>query len=374
MTDGPLQDYFALISEGSIAYDNAQVHAAQQLQRLHEGLIGWRPGLKTGRLRLFGLGRPVSPPEGIYLWGDVGRGKSMLMDLFFEGAPVAHKRRVHFHAFMAETHERIFAWRQRENAGGTKSADPIPPVAEAIAKEATLLCFDEFQVHDIADASILGRLFTRLFELGVVVVVTSNRAPSGLYEGGLNRHRFLPFIETVENAMAVVALDAEKDYRLNRMQGMAVYHTPLDGQAEERMDASFEVLTDGLAPKPRTLAVKGRAIEVPLAVHDVARFDFADLCAKPLGASDYLKIAACFHTVFIDRIPQLSQANRNEAKRFVTLVDALYEARVRLVVSAAVAPQQLYGEGDGAFEFQRTVSRLMEMQSADYLDAHSAVV
>ncbi len=371
MTDGPLQDYFALISEGVIAHDSAQVHAARQLQRLHDGLAGWRPGMKTGRLGFLGLGRRVSPPEGVYLWGDVGRGKSMLMDLFFEGASVQRKRRVHFHAFMGETHERIFAWRQRENAGGTQSADPIAPVAEAIAKEATLLCFDEFQVDDIADASILGRLFTRLFELGVVVVVTSNRAPSGLYEGGLNRHRFLPFIATVESAMAVVALDAERDYRLDRMAGMAVYHTPLDGHAGEKMDACFEMLTGGHGTKPRTLAVKGRALEVPLAVHDVARFDFLDLCARPLGAGDYLKIAATFRTVFIDRIPQLSKANRNEAKRFVTLIDALYEARVRLVVSAAVAPQQLYGEGDGAFEFQRTVSRLMEMQSAEYLDAHN---
>ncbi len=373
MTDGPLYRYRALASGPDIAHDVAQERAAVHLQRLHDALVDWKPGLKTGRLRVLGLGKPVSPPEGVYLWGDVGRGKSMLMDLFFDGAPVIAKRRVHFHEFMAEAHERIFAYRQREKAGKVKSADPIPVVAAQIAKDATLLCFDEFQVHDIADASILGRLFTRLFELGVVVVATSNRAPSALYEGGLNRHRFLPFIELVETAMEVVPLDSETDYRLDRTLGMAVYHAPLGARADASMDACFVAVTHGQPPKAKTLAVKGRAVEVPVAVHDVARFSFADLCAKPLGASDYLKIAETFHTVFVDHIPQLSAANRNEAKRFVTMIDAFYERKVRLVASAAVAPGELYATGDGHFEFQRTVSRLMEMQSADYLDAHASL-
>lgn len=371
MTDGPVQKYRALTDGGEIAHDPAQERAVRNLQRLYDALSDWRPGLKTGRLRFLGLGQPVSPPEGIYLWGDVGRGKSMLMDMFFEAAPVAQKRRVHFHEFMAETHERIFAWRRQEKAGQAKGDDPILPVASQIAREATLLCFDEFQVHDIADASILGRLFTRLFELGVVVVATSNRAPSGLYEGGLNRHRFLPFIDLVEQAMEVVPLDSDTDYRLDRMNGMPVYYVPLDMGADRKMDVCFETMTNSLKPKPRTLAVKGRAVEVPQAVHDVARFSFVDLCARPLGAADYLKIAECFSTVFIDHIPELSAANRNEAKRFVTLIDAFYERKVRLVVSAAVEPQALYKSGDGSFEFERTVSRLIEMQSADYLDAHN---
>ncbi len=372
MIDGPVQKYRALTERGDIAHDVEQERAVRHLQRLHDALVEWRPGQKTGRLRVFGLGRPVSPPEGIYLWGDVGRGKSMLMDMFYETAPVALKRRVHFHEFMAETHERIFAWRGREKAGQVKGDDPILPVASQIAREATLLCFDEFQVHDIADASILGRLFTRLFELGVVVVATSNRTPSDLYEGGLNRHRLLPFIDLVEQAMEVVPLDSDTDYRLDRMNGMPVYYVPLDMGADRKMDECFEALTNNLKPKLRTLAVKGRAVDVPRAVHDVARFSFSDLCAKPLGAADYLKIAECFRTVFVDHIPELSAANRNEAKRFVTMIDAFYERKVRLVASAAVEPQDLYKSGDGSFEFERTVSRLMEMQSAEYLDAHSS--
>jgi len=371
MSDGPLQAYRARVASGEISQDPAQERAVRHLARLHEELLTWAPGKKAGPLRRLGIGKPVSPPEGVYLWGDVGRGKSMLMDLFFEGAPVAEKRRVHFHAFMSETHDRIFAWRQKEKAGKVKGSDPIPPVADQIAAEAQLLCFDEFQVHDIADASILGRLFTSLFEKGVVVVATSNRAPDGLYEGGLNRHRFLPFIDLVKEEMEVVTLDSERDYRLDRMMGMKVYHTPLGGEADAAMDQAFNELTDGAHGHARRLEVKGRAVEVPCCAHGVARFSFADLCEKPLGAADYLKIADTFDTVLIDRIPELSPARRNEAKRFVNLIDALYEARVKLVASAEAPPQSLYTEGDGAFEFERTVSRLMEMQSQEYLGLES---
>ena len=309
---------------------------------------------------------------GLYLWGGVGRGKSMLMDLFFETAAIAPKRRVHFHAFMQETHERIFDWRQKEKAGKVKGSDPIPPIAEMVAREASLLCFDEFQVHDIADASILGRLFAQLFELGVVVVATSNRAPDGLYEGGLNRHRFLPFIDLVKTKMDVLHLDSATDYRLDRIRGLPVYHTPLGASADAALDDAFEKLTDAVHGEPMTLSLKGRAVEVPEAMHGVARFSFSDLCARPLGAADYLKIAQSFHTVIIRDVPVLGAEKRNEAKRFVTLIDALYEAKTKLILSAEAPPSSLYEKGDGAFEFERTVSRLMEMQSADYIALRSA--
>ena len=369
---GPVQAYQARVAAGEIAFDPAQERAAQHLARLHDALTDWRPGKRAGLLAPFGFGKPLSPPEGIYLWGDVGRGKSMLMDLFFATAPIAPKRRVHFHAFMQETHERIFAWRQREKAGEVKGSDPIPPVARAIAGEASLLCFDEFQVEDIADASILGRLFTQLFDQGVVLVATSNRAPDGLYEGGLNRQRFLPFIDLVKERMEVISLDSDRDYRLDRLAGLPVYYTPLDMGSQRAMDEAFRRATDGAQGSEVTLAVKGRSVHVPRAAHGVARFEFADLCAKALGAADYLKIAETFHTVLIDNVPQLSAAKRNEAKRFVTLVDALYENKVRLILSADVPPDALYREGDGTFAFQRTVSRLMEMQSKDYLDQADA--
>lgn len=372
MSSGPLFSYREKVACGEIAEDAAQAHAAQHLQHLADDLRDWAPGKKVGPFAWAGFGRPVTPPEGLYIWGGVGRGKSMLMDLFFETVAIAPKRRVHFHAFMQEVHERIHAWRQREKAGKVKGDDPIPPVAAAVAREAALLCFDEFQVHDIADASILGRLFSQLFALGVVVVATSNRAPDGLYEGGLNRHRFLPFIDLVKARMDVLHLDSATDYRLDRIKGLPVYHTPLDESAAAALDNAFEKLTDTKRGEPMTLALKGRAVEVPEAAHGVARFSFADLCAKPLGAADYLKIAQAFHTVIIRDVPLMGPERRNEAKRFVTLIDALYEAKTKLILSAAATPSTLYEKGDGAFEFERTVSRLIEMQSLDYLALGSA--
>jgi cell division protein ZapE len=359
--------YHEKIASGEIGADAAQARAAQHLQRLGDALAEWRPGKKAGALARLGIGKPVTPPEGVYLWGGVGRGKSMLMDLFFASTPVALKRRVHFHAFMQETHERIFNWRQREKNGEVKGGDPLPPIAREIAREATLLCFDEFQVQDIADASILGRLFTALFDLGTVVVATSNRAPDGLYEGGLNRHRFMPFIELVKARMDVMHLDSKTDYRLDRLLGLPVYYTPLGMGSRAALDRAFAHLTDDTPGHHLTLALKGRALHVPLAAHGVARFSFSDLCSKPLGAADYLKIGQSFHAVIIDDVPRMNAERRNEAKRFVTLIDALYEAKVKLILSAETSPEHLYEKGDGAFEFERTASRLMEMQSAEYL-------
>lgn len=372
MTSGPLPVYREKIARGEIAEDRAQANAAERLQHLADELAEWKPGKKAGPLAALGFGKPVTPPEGLYIWGGVGRGKSMLMDLFFETVEIAPKRRVHFHAFMQEVHERIFDWRQKEKEGEVKGSDPIPPVAALVAKEAALLCFDEFQVHDIADASILGRLFSQLFERGVVVVATSNRAPDGLYEGGLNRHRFLPFIDLVKTKMDVLHLDSETDYRLDRIRGLPVYHSPLGAQADQALDDAFEKLTDAAHGEPMTLSLRSRAVEVPEAMHGVARFSFSDLCARPLGAADYLKIAQCFHTVIIRDVPVMGPERRNEAKRFVTLIDALYEAKTKLIVSAEAPPENLYARGDGAFEFERTASRLMEMQSADYIALRSA--
>ena len=372
MNKGPLAAYRRKIEKGEIAADPAQARAAERLQHLAVELADWKPGKKVGPFARLGFGKALTPPEGVYIWGDVGRGKSMLMDLFFDHVRIRPKRRVHFHAFMLETHERIFNWRQREKSGAVKGGDPIPPVAQEIAREATLLCFDEFQVQDIADASILGRLFTQLFDLGVIIVATSNIAPDRLYEGGLNRHRFLPFIDLVKERMDVVHLDSATDYRLDRMMGLPVYYTPLGAESRSALDRAFHRLTDKERGHPMTLALKGRAVEVPQAAHGVARFSFEELCARPLGAADYIKIAQSFHTVLIDDVPMMSPERRNEAKRFVTLIDALYEAKTKLIVSAAAEPSALYPKGDGAFAFERTVSRLMEMQSTDYMGLRAA--
>jgi cell division protein ZapE len=287
----------------------------------------------------------------------------MLMDLFFETAPVEKKRRVHFHEFMLEVHDRLH--RHRQEAAG--EGDDVAVLADVIAGDATLLCFDEFQVTNIADAMLLGRLFAALFDLGVVVVATSNVAPDELYAGGLQRERFLPFIDLLKERLDILALDGLMDYRLARLQGMRVYHQPLDAAASAALDEAFAQLTDGAAGEPATLTVQGRRLAVPRAAKGVARFRFADLCERPLGAADYIAIATHFHTVVLAEIPQMSRAQRNEARRFMTLIDALYEHKVNLVCSAAAAPDALYAEGDGAFEFRRTASRLMEMQSRDYL-------
>ncbi len=361
--------YLALVKSGAIEHDPAQEAAADQLQMLHDALIGYQPGRRRG---LFGLGGAQPVPRGLYVFGGVGRGKSMLMDLFFAHAPVRRKQRIHFHDFMQDVHGAVHAWRQREKSGKVKG-DPIPSVADGVMKRATLLCFDEFQVTDITDAMILGRLFTVLFERGLVVVATSNREPSTLYEGGLNRQLFLPFIDLLRARMDVMELEAEADYRLKHLAGAAVYHVPVDNAAAGAMDEAWARLTSGVVPAPSTVTVKGRKVHVPRAAMGVARFHFDDLCRKPLGAADFLKVARSFHTLLVDGIPAMGPDLRNEAKRFVTLIDALYENKTKLVCSAAAAPDDLYPAGDGSFEFERTASRLIEMQSEAYMSAGHAI-
>jgi cell division protein ZapE len=287
----------------------------------------------------------------------------MLMDLFFDIAEVSRKRRIHFHAFMQEAHQRIHRWKQA-NPGGT---DPIPPLAEAIAAEAALLCFDEFQVHDITDAMILGRLFEALFARGVVVVATSNTAPDDLFRGKPGRDAFLPFIALIKQRLVVLTLEAERDYRRERIRGLPTWHSPLGARAERALDAAFLELTGVKQGKRCTLRVLGRAVELPEEARGVVRAEFDDLCGKPLGPADYLALATHAHTLVLDGVPRLGPENFDRARRFITLVDALYEHRCKLVASAAAPPDSLYEQGENAAMFERTASRLMEMQSQDYL-------
>ncbi len=351
-----------------ITLDPAQQAAAARLDALSRALKSYRPGRKTW----FGSAKI---PRGLYIWGDVGRGKSMLMDMFFDRTPIAKKRRVHFNAFMQEVHARIHEWRNLDPKARTKRPefvreagdDPIAPVAHAIANEASLLCFDEFQVTDVADALILGRLFQQLFERGVVVVATSNTAPKHLYAGGLNRQLFLPFIAMIEDRLDVIELDGPLDYRLTRMKGVNAYITPLGPDADRAMDAAWQRLIGKEKGTPRSLRFLGRELVVPEAAGRVARFSFEDLCVKPLGPADYLALAQEFATILVDRIPVLGSEMRNEARRFILLIDTLYDVGVQFVCSAAAPPDRLYIAGDGADAFRRTSSRLVEMQSEEYL-------
>lgn len=367
---GPLHRYKTLVKDGSLNADPAQEEAAKKLHALHIALRDYR-GPKRG---LFGR---REAPQGIYLWGGVGRGKTLLMDLFFNNTPIGAKRRIHFHEFMIEAHERITAWREaddktkrRHKAYDRKNPDdPIPYAAHDIAQDAMLLCFDEFQVSDIADAMILGRLFSALFDHGVVVVATSNRHPDDLYKDGLNRQLFLPFIELLKTKTETFQLQAAEDYRLSRLGGAPVYYQPLGPETDAVMDAAWRKFICGATEKEQRLTVKGRTLVAKRTARDSARFTFAELCETSLGANDYLCIARRFSTIFLDSIPIMSPESRNEAKRFVILIDALYDTRTKLVCSADGKPDDLYQAGDGSFEFERTTSRLIEMQSADYLGA-----
>ncbi len=352
------------IASGKLKPDAEQTEVARRLDRLADELVRAEAASGGWGARLFAR-KPAEPPRGVYLWGGVGRGKSMLMDLFFAHARVQKKRRVHFHEFMQECHDRIHRWRQNHEV--SRTSEPIRPLARAIAEEARLLCFDEFPVHDIADAMILGRLFFALFELGVVVVATSNRPPDDLYKGGLQRELFVPFIGLIKQKLDVLPLDGATDYRLERLGRVPVYLCPDGPEARADLADAFRRLTLDAPGVPEQITVKGRIVPVPRAADGVAWFVFRDLCDQALGAGDYLAIARRYHTVILEGIPAMSPETRDQAKRFVTLIDALYERKVNLICSAAAQPEGLYPAGDGSFEFQRTVSRLEEMQSAEYL-------
>ena len=362
--------YAARVTAGEIESDNAQRAVIVRLAQLNDRLAQRQLARKSSHLGwLFGTRENAETDlKGMYIWGEVGRGKTMLMDLFFETCPVQRKRRTHFHEFMAAVHERVQLYRQKQKQGET-NGDPITRTATDIADEAWVLCFDEFHVTDIADAMILGRLFTQLFERGVVVVATSNVEPDELYKDGLNRALFVPFIALLEEKMDVVKLEARTDFRLQKLAGTKVWYVPDDAVAALALDTAWRRLTAGHPDGPQELALKGRSIHVPRAAMGAARFAFHDLCEQPLGALDYLKIAREYHTLVIDRVPVMTYDKHNEAKRFILLIDTLYDRAVKLVASAQVEPALLYqaDEGFEASEFKRTASRLIEMGSETYL-------
>ena len=372
LSRGPLPAYRAMLSAGELAHDPSQALAAEKLQDLWAKLRGYDPSPKAAENASF-LSRLLrrkkveeageDRPNGLYLVGEVGRGKSMLMDLFFEAADVPRRRRIHFHRFIQDVHARIHAWKKAH----PETTDPIPPLADSIASGAALLCFDEFQVNDITDAMILGRLFQALFDRGVVVVTTSNTKPDDLFKGQPGRDAFLPFIALIKKRLDLLVMDGGRDFRRMRLRGMPTWHVPPDRRADEALDRAFAEMTGNATSHKESLTIMGRRLDVPLAAEGVARFDFSALCGTALGAGDYLALATHYHTLILDGIPRLSPANYDEARRFIVLVDALYDHRVKLLASAEAQPDQLYERGEGAKAVERTASRLEEMQSQDWI-------
>ncbi len=377
LSGGPLPAFRAKVAAGDLLPDPAQALAAERLQRLWKRLRAYAPPPPAAPARRFDFFRRRPPPDdippdyphGLYLVGDVGRGKSMLMDLFFAAAQVEKKRRIHFNAFMQEAHRRIHAWRRLpERLDDPGADDPIPPLANTIAAEASLLCFDEFQVNDIADAMILGRLFKALFARGVVVVATSNTVPDQLFAGQPGRDAFLPFIALIQQYLDVLILEGGRDFRRQRLQSVPTWHVPADAAARAQLDDAFTRLSARQTPKPERLLVSGHVLAIPVAAGGVARFPFDALCRQALGAGDYGALATHYPVLVLDDVPQLSPESHDAARRFIVLVDELYEHRVKLIASAAAPPDLLYEAGEGAAAFRRTASRLTEMQSQDYLD------
>jgi cell division protein ZapE len=358
--------YEARLAAGALTPDPAQARAVEALARVERDLAARRPE---------GLFRKREGVKGAYIWGPVGRGKSILMDLFFEAAPVADKTRLHFHQFMSKVHGLVGLWRDADAAtrrarfGQARGDDPIPPVADVLVKEASLLCFDELEVSDIADAMILGRLFEALFARGMTLVATSNRPPDGLYKDGINRQLFLPFIDMIEARLAIVPVEGPKDYRVQRPRAPGVWFSPIDPDNRAGFDALWTDALAGAAEGPDFVEVLGRRESFSRVSGGLLRSTFDEICGRSLGPEDCLAIAGRFHTVFLEAVPRLSPERPSEARRLAILIDTLYEARARLVVLATAEPALLYPAGDLAFEFQRAVSRLEEMRSDDWRDA-----
>jgi len=367
----PIETWRGLVAQEKLHHDPVQERAAQMLSLLQARLQNWRPNKKP---KLFG--RVVPQPMGLYLYGEVGRGKSMLMDMFYASAPVSKKSRIHFQDFMQIVHRQISRWRKMDQSEKRRHPnfvrgvgdDPISPVAKGIFAEAHLICFDEFQVSDITDAMLLSRLFEHLFALGIVMVATSNRPPEELYKDGLNRQRFLPFISLLNQQLDVLDLAAARDYRQDGLRKAELYITPLNAQAKAIMDVIWQKIIVGGRAYPRKFTVLGRELEFANTFGGAVRLSFPEICDRALASADYLEFAKQFHTVLLENVPVLTAEHRNQAKRFVMLIDALYEARVKLIISAAAEPEQLYQGGDGRFEFSRCASRLMEMRSQSWAE------